>query len=397
MYDNYIELHCHSNFSLLDGASHPETLIKQAAYLGMGALALTDHDAVYAAPRFVSAAQGTGIRPILGAELTLQGEHHLTLLVKNAAGWQNLCTLISRARANASKGQASLPPSVLEGYTDGLIALSGCRQGEVASALLRRDRKGALATARHYQELFGHENFWIELHHHKLADDDRLIEELVPLAREIKAGIVATNNVHYAVQDGYRLQEVLVCIRHNTTLDASEQLRRPNSQYYLKSAREMLPLFAAYPEALANTARIAEQCDFSLEYGLQDLPQFIAPAGQSAEEYLRELCVAAASRKYPDTPSAVTARLNYELETIQRSGLSNYFLIVADIMRYAKEQKIRAQGRGSAANSLVAYLLGISPIDPLAHGLVFERFLSDERRLAPDIDIDILSRETPIG
>ena len=384
----YVELHCHSNFSLLDGASFPEALVAQAAALEMPALALTDHDAVYGAVGFARAAYAAGIHPIFGAEITLVGDHHLTLLVESTAGWQNLCTLISLARANAPKGQAALPPEALEGHTEGLIALSGCRRGEVASALLRRDRSLAFNTTKRYQELFGQENFWIELHHHKLADDADLIEELAVLAQKAGAGIVATNNVHYATRDAHRLQEVLVCIRHKTTLDASEQFRRPNSEYYLKSTNQMMPLFAAYPEALANTARIAERCDFSLEYGLQDLPQYAAPAGQSTEVYLRELCLEAVTRKYPASPSNVTARLNYELEVIQRSGLSNYFLVVADIVRFSRANRIRCQGRGSAANSLVAYLLNISPIDPLAHDLVFERFLSDERKLAPDIDID---------
>jgi error-prone DNA polymerase len=385
---DYIELHTHSNFSLLDGASFPEALVAQAAALGMPALALTDHDAVYGAVGFVRAAKAAGIKPVLGAELTLVGDHHLTLLVETAAGWENLCSLISLARANAPKGQAALPPEALEGHTAGLIALSGCRHGEIASALLRRDRSLGLNAARRYQELFGQDNFWIELQHHRLGDDEELIEELAGLALKIRAGIVATNNVHYATRDAHQLQQILVCIRHNTALDASEQLRRPNSEYYLKSSKQMMPLFAAYPEALANTARIAERCDFSLAYGLQDLPPFATPGGQSTEAYLRDLCLAAAARKYPDNPSNVTARLHYELEVIQRSGLSNYFLVIWDIVCFSRANSIRCQGRGSAANSLVAHLLNISPIDPLAHDLVFERFLSDERKLAPDVDID---------
>lgn len=385
---NYVELHLHSNYSLLDGASSIEALIAQAVALEMPALGLTNHNAVYDAVGFVRAAQAAGIHPVLGAELTLVGDHHLTLLVENAVGWQNLCSLISLARANAPKGQAALPPTALEGHTAGLIALSGCRRGEIASALLRRNHKQALVAARHFQELFGRDHFWIELQNHLLPDDEDLIAELAGLAREIKAGIVATNNVHYAKRDGHRLQEVLVCIRHKTTLDASEQVRRPNSEYYLKSSKQMMPLFVAYPEALANSTLIAEQCDFSLEYGLQDLPQYATPAGQTTEVYLRELCLEAVTRKYPDSPSNVTARLDYELEVIQRSGLSNYFLMVWDIVRFSRANRIRCQGRGSAANSVVAYLLNISPIDPLAHDLVFERFLSDERKLAPDIDID---------
>ncbi len=325
---DYVELHCHSNFSLLDGASHPEDLVRRASELGMKALALTDHDAVYGAPRFAHSAQAHGIRPLFGAELTFAGGFHLALLVKDVAGWRNLCALISRGRAKAPKGQAELPVNALEGHTAGLIALSGCRRGEVASALLRHDRPSALSAAGHLQALFERENFWIELQNHLLPDDEMLIGELAGLAEKIGAGIVATNNVHYAGRDGHRLQDVLVCIKHLTTLEASQHLRRPNSEYYLKSAQQMAPLFTTYPQALANTACIAEQCDFALEYGLQDLPEFPRPEDQSVAEYLRELCEAALPKRYGDAPSTVIARLDYELEVIKRSGLANYFLIM---------------------------------------------------------------------
>jgi len=387
----YIELHCHSNFSLLDGASHSEDLVERAADLGMAALALTDHDAVYGAVRFVQAARARGIRPILGAELTLIGGHHLTLLVENQAGWRNLCRLISRARHNALKGQAALPPEELVGHTDGLIALSGCRQGEVATALQRREQDEALAAACRYRNLFGPDRFWIELQHHLLPDDDALVDELVALARHLGVGYVATNNVHYATRDGHRLQDVLVCIRHQITLDEAGALLRPNSEFYLKPAEEMAALFADYPEALANTRRIAERCQFKLHYGLQDLPHFPTPDGLTPMDYLHQLCSQALYHRLSaigHQPSAIQERLTYELGVIERAGLANYFLIVWDIVRFAREKGIRYQGRGSAANSLVAYLLGISPIDPLAHDLVFERFLSDDRALPPDIDID---------
>lgn len=342
----FIELHCHSNLSLLDGASHPEDLVRRAAEMGMPALALTDHDAVYGVARFARAAQAQGVRPILGAELTLAGGYHLTLLARDSAGWGDLCALISLARANAPKGQAELPTNGLEGRTAGLIALSGCRKGEVASMLARRGRRGALAAARRTQALFGKGQFWIELQNHLLPDDDFLVGELAGLAREIGAGIVATNNVHYAARDAHRLQDVLVCIKHGVTLDTSESLRRPNSEYYLKSAQQMTPLFAAYPEALSNTLRIAEQCDFALEYGLQDLPEFPRPDGQTAAETLRGLCAKSLPAIYGDAPSTVITRLDYELDVIGRGGLANYFLIVWDIVRYARENGIRCQGRG---------------------------------------------------
>ncbi|HBY98680.1 MAG TPA: error-prone DNA polymerase, partial [Chloroflexi bacterium] len=349
---------------------------------------LTDHDAVYGAVRFARAAQARGIRPIFGVELTLAGGYHLTLLVEDASGWQNLCRLISRARANAPKGRAALPPEALAGHTDGLTALSGCRKGEVAVALRRKDRDAALAAARRYHTLFGPDRFWIELQHHRLPWDDALVADLASLAHHLQVGCVATNNVHYAVREGYRLQDVLVCIRHRTTLDESAHLRRPNSEYYLKSAEEMAALFAGTPGALASTRRIVERCDFEVRYGLQDLPRFPTPAGMAAAGTLRHLCERALAARYPDPPSPVREQLTHELGVIERAGLANYFLIVWDLVRFARDRGILCQGRGSAANSLVAYLLGISPIDPLAHDLVFERFLSDERRIVPDIDID---------
>jgi error-prone DNA polymerase len=384
----YVELHCHSNFSLLDGASHPEDLIARAAELGMEALAVTDHDAVYGIPRFVRAAQARGVRPILGAELTLASGHHLTLLVEDETGWTNLCRLIGLARHNAPKGEAALPPEELAGHTAGLIALSGCRKGEIAAALLARDREAALVAARRYRDLFDPGRFWIELQHHLLTDDDALLDGLAGLGRHLGIGYVATNDVHYAARAGRRLQDVLVCIRHLTSLERAGGLLRPNSEFYLKPGWRLAPLFAAYPDALANTTRIAERCRFELRYGLQDLPRFPAPPGLDAAAYLARLCREAIPGRYPDPPSRLEEQLAHELTMIEGAGLANYFLIVWDIVRFACESGIRCQGRGSAANSLAAYLLGITPIDPLRHDLVFERFLSGEEGIVPDIDID---------
>ena len=386
---SYVELHCHSNFSLLDGADHPETLVARAAALSMPALALTDHDGVYGAVRFQAAARAAGIRPVLGAELTLHDSSHLTLLVQNEAGWHNLCYLISRARHNAAKGSAQLPEDELIGCTDGLIALSGCREGAISRALRRDDRQTALNLARHSQQLFGPDNFYIELQNHHRPDDPRCNHRLAALADYLGLPCVASNNVHYAEQAGHRRQDVLVCIGHPPlTLDEAIHQRRFNSSYFLKPAGAMAALFPDRPDALTNSLHIAERCEFELKYGLQDLPHYPTPHGMSSAAYLRRLCEAALSERYPDAEQTARAQLNHELSIIAAAGLANYFLIVADIIRYANEVGVRCQGRGSAANSLVAYLLRISPIDPLAHNLVFERFLSAERQVVPDIDID---------
>jgi error-prone DNA polymerase len=385
----YIELHCHSNFSLLDGADFPETLAARAAELGMPALALTDHDALYGALRFAAAATAHGIHPIFGAELTLTGGYHLTLLVENETGWGNLCRLISLARHNAPKGQAALPTESLAGHTAGLIALSGCRRGEIAAALLRKEEAAALAAAHRYRDWFGPANFWIELQHHLRPDDDWLMARLAALAGETGLGYVATNNVHSATRAGQPRQDMLVAIRHLTSLARAGPLLRPNSETYLKPGRRLAPLFVAYPEALSNSYRLADRCRYVPQYGLQALPRFPTPDGLDTVACLQRLCRAALPGRYPGGSDRAERQLTYELSVIDQAGLANYFLIVWDIVRYCREQSIRCQGRGSAANSLVAYLLNISPIDPLAHDLVFERFLSAERQATPDIDLDI--------
>src|SRR5258708_3532654 len=271
---DYVELHAHSNLSLLDGASPPETLLKQAASLNMKALALTDHDNVYGAVQFDKTARAMGIQPIFGSELTLVGGYHLTLLVENEVGWNNLCWLISQARHNAPKGSAALPQEALENHTSGLIALSGCAHGEVPAALLRGDWYTARATAAHLRDLFGADRFWLELQHHRLPEDTAQIDKLVTLARQIGVGYAATNNVHYATRASHRLQDVLVCIRHGQTLDEAGTIFRPKSEYYLKSAQEKSVLVAGYPLAISNTYRIAQRCHFTPYYSLPTLPTF---------------------------------------------------------------------------------------------------------------------------
>jgi error-prone DNA polymerase len=419
----YIELHAHSYYSLLDGVSSPRALVARAAHLGMPALALTDHNAVYGVMPFVRAAREAGIQPILGAELTLDDGSHLTLLVRDGEGWANLCALITLAHANAPKGQAALPEAALERHTAGLIALSGCRGGQIARAVAARRFKQAQAVAERYHGWFGRENFVIELQHHKLPNDDKINARLVELATSLGLAYVATNNVHYATRDLHDVQDVVTCIRTHTTLATSHGLRRPNSEYALKSAGEMGELFARYPQALATSLRIAERCQFTPQFGVQDLPAQATPDGQSAMDYLRDRCRAALASSskleagmdekpvnglgkadtarsrasqsvlaWGSKPHAELRRyheqLEHELRVIAQAGLGNYFLVVADIVDFARRSGIRCQGRGSAANSLVAYLLGISPVDPLTHKLVFERFLSQERVSVPDIDID---------
>lgn len=395
---SYVELHCHSAFSLLDGASPVEALVAQAAALDMPALALTDHDNLYGAVPFVTAAHNAGIQPIIGAELTLSDDTHLTLLVTDTRGWRNLCRLITIGQANAPKGQAALPWAALAGRTTGLVCLSGCRRGPLATALRRWDRRGAFRTARYLRDLFA-DSFYVELQHHLRPDDTMLAGDLYRLAGYLDLPCVVTNNVHYAQRAGQRLHDILAAIRRRATLDAVDPLLRPNDEFYLKPHWRLRPLFPFCPPALTTTLEVAARCaDFQLQFGLQDLPGFVTPPGMDAAGYLAQLCEQALPWRYGTPGEQVCAQLAHELAIIAAAGLANYFLIVWDLVRFARSQGIRCQGRGSAANSLVAYLLGISPIDPLRHNLVFERFLSAERPLLPDIDLDVdaLRREEVI-
>ncbi len=423
----YVELHAHSSHSLLDGVPAPEALVERAAHLDMPALALTDHDGLYGAVRFMLAAQEVGIKPILGAEMTLVGNEvapppswgrraraadgalgvasaadsvHLTLLVETAEGYANLCRLITLARRDQEKGVAYLAHRDLAAHTGGLIALSGCRQGEIPRLVLARQFERALEVAQGYARLFGPDRFFIELQRHYRQGDSRLLAGLLVLADRAKLDLVATGNVHYLYPHERQVHDVLTCIRTRTTLDDAQHLLRPNTEYLLRSPREMMDLFPHHPMAVENSFRIAERCAPAGDYlpsGPQVLPRFLVPDGGSAKGYLRQLCLQALD-KAAGNRGAVSARrpadaasreqLERELAVIEQADLADYFLIVWDIVRFSRQAGIRCQGRGSAANSIVAYLLGITPVDPVACDLVFERFLSPERNAPPDIDID---------
>ncbi|MFN8472120.1 MAG: DNA polymerase III subunit alpha [Anaerolineae bacterium] len=433
----YVELHAHSYFSLLDGASSPEALAAEAARLGMSALALTDHDGLSGAVRFWHAARERGIQPIIGAEVTLADGAHLTLLAETDAGYANLSRLLSLAHLQtgvpvgaglvpahaahpaASTGngaststRASTPTraptrdaptegwpgktaprvtwEMLHAHRQGIIALSGCRRGPVAAPLLAGQVEAALDAARRLREIFGPQHLFVELQRHILPDDTTLIRGLVDVARRLDLPLVATNNVHYATRDSHRLQDVLVCIRHLVSLDDAQRqsLLRPNTEFSLKGHQAMARLFAAQPDALANTLRIAERCHVALDFTGQRLPAFPVPPGHPPFSLLYDLCQTGLHRKIVPVTPAASRQLAHELDIIQRTGLAGYFLIVWDICRFAQERGIRYQGRGSAANSLVAYLLDITPVDPLQFNLLFERFLSEDSRTMPDIDID---------
>jgi len=384
--------------------------------LGYTALALTDHNGLYGTVRFWRAARERGIKPLIGAEIWLADGSSLTLLAETQKGYGNLCRLISigqlagpdRPPVDGLYGMRLLELTIqdLVSYTDGLLCLSGGRRGAITSALLDRDEERARQAAACLRAIWD-DRFWIALQRHSLPTDARLNVALLDLAQELGVEVVVTNDVHYARREGQRLHDVLTCVRHHVTLPEAlaSGLLHPNSERCLKSPDEMAALFADAPQALRNTARIAEQCEVHLNFSAQRLPEFPVPGGYSTSggcgasaghtpaNYLRALCEAGLEAKFtPVTPRA-RAQLDHELAVIERVGLCSYFCVVWDIVRFARERAIRCQGRGSAANSLVAYLLDITPVDPLAHNLLFERFLCEDTRPdgasgMPDIDVD---------
>ncbi len=390
---SYVELHCHSNFSFLEGASHPEDLIKQAHKLGHDTLAITDKNGLYGVVRFSQAAQEHGIKPIIGSEIVLEGEGddqtHLVLLVIDKTGYANLSRMISIAQLKSEKGKARIPDDLLKEYTEGLIGLSG---NSLTRPLLDGDYRQARQIAARYAEFFSGGDFYLELNHHNLPAHEHLCQDLPPLGRELGLPLVATNNVYYANKDGRRLQDVLTCIKNHTTLDQAGACLYPNSERYLKSATQMQQRFAEIPEAIINTRRIANKCEFTIRELKTTLPDFPVPTGETTYSYLRKLTYEGAAGRYRDEkqlPDDVVRQLEHELALIHKLDFSGYFLIVWDIVKFATDNSILVQGRGSAANSAVCYCLGITAVDPVRLGLLFERFISEERKEPPDIDVDI--------
>lgn len=388
MESGYAELHCHSNFSLLDGASHPEDLVQHASSLGLPALALTDHDGLYGAIRFYKACNEAGIKPIIGAELTLEEGSHLTFLAKDHTGYSNLCRLITRAQISSKKGSPALCSNHLAQHSKGLICLSGCRKGEIASLILSGRIKQAREAGLRLLEIFGKDNFWMELQNNFYPEDGELNQSLAQLANSLKINCVATNNVHYARKSDHRLHDVLLSIKKRSTLDHCRALRL-NTEFYLKSAEEMKELFHWCPEAVSNTLALSRECNVRLDFSAYRFPEFPLPDGERAGTYLTSLCLERLKERYNPFSDEAERRLRYELDLIGKLDLAGYFLIVWDIMEYARRNGIPAQGRGSAANSIVAYILGITKVDPIKNRLFLGRFLNEEMSSLPDIDVDI--------
>ena len=390
---SYVELHCHSCFSLREGASTPLELVLRAKDLGYPALALTDHNSLAGAMQFAQAAEAWDIQPIIGAEVTLSDESHLTLLCETPRGYANLSRLLTRANLSSPRGEPRTRFEWLQEHAEGLIALSGCREGEVAALAERGDLTAAREAAERYLAIFGTDNYFIELQENLIYEDHQRNEALVAIARDIGAGVVATNNVHYHVQERHRLHDVLVAVRRHTNLEEARPYLRTNAEFYLKPPPEMERLFAELPEAIENTARIAERCggfDLTRDLGYV-FPDYDSGDDRTADEFLRDLCYEKAHDHYGKPLSErVEIRLVQELHLIARSQRAGFFLRLWDLLRYAHDNQMPVRGRGSSVGSVVCFLLGLSGIDPIKYDLAVERFLNDARPDSdvPDIDLD---------
>ena len=399
--ETYVELHARSAFSFLRAASLPNALAARAAEVGLSSLAVVDRDGFYGSPRFWIAAEQAGIRAIYGCELTMEDGSVLPLLVRHAAGYQSLCRLLTRSKLRAPKGESVVRWDELEEIADGVVCLTGDEEGPLAGALLRRDFAQAEKTLRRLVSLFGVHNVYVEVQRHLRRGEHWLNGRLIELARATGTRILATNGVLYAEPERRRVADVFTCARLHTHLDAAGTALAINSERHLKSPGQMAALFADLPEAVTNTARLAERLEFAFpELGYQ-FPSYAAPNGQPAAAFLREVTYQGARRRYGERlGTKVRAQLERELTLIVELGFEGYFLMVWDIVRFCGENSILVQGRGSAANSAVCYCLGITAVDPIASRLLFERFLNENRSGAnggrkawPDIDLDLPSGE----
>ncbi|MEN8614233.1 DNA polymerase III subunit alpha [Dehalogenimonas sp. THU2] len=401
----YSELHCHSYYSFHDGASSLEELLVQSKELGYEALAVTDHDNLCGAMRFAHLAGSLEMKGIVGAEVTLKGGYHLTLLVENREGYKNLCRLITAAAEAGERNTPELPPERLAEHASGLIVLSGCPKGELSQLLMAERFDEARGLIRQYLDWFGSANYYIELQHNRVYGDRARNKKLVELAAELGARVVATGNVHYHVRDRHQLQDCLVAVKHCKNLDASHRERRPNSEFYLRPVAEIEALFEGCPEALANTVTIAGRCSFDLTSELNyTFPDYPAPDGQTPESYLENLCLEAAVRRYGGVTPEVRTRLDEEFRLVKKHRLAGFLLLYHDVIKLGREAMIDlgladlsqsleenppGRGRGSSVALLIGYLIGLSHIDPLKYRLSLERFLPDDTMSgAPDIDLD---------
>jgi DNA polymerase-3 subunit alpha len=404
---SFVHLHSHTEFSILDGAARIAELFEGAARMGMPALAVTDHGNMYAALDFIEAGHKAGVKPIIGAELYVatrsrfekssrekDSSRHLTVLAENDDGYRNLMKLVTIGHLEGFFYRPRIDKEVLASHARGLIGFSGCLASEVNEHLKAGASEDAFAAAGEYRDIFGADNYFIELQDHGLEEQRRVLPRQLDLARRLGARTVATNDLHYTRKEDAPAHDVLLCIQTNSKVGEPGRFKFGAEEFYLKSPEEMRALFADHPEACDATLEIADRCEIRVEFGQLHLPPFAPPTAETQEAYLRRLVSEGAVRRYGEgLPQEASARIAHELGIILTMGFAGYFLIVADLIAFARSRGIRVgPGRGSAAGSVVSYCLGITDLDPLRYGLIFERFLNPERRQMPDIDMDFDER-----
>ena len=400
---NFTHLHVHTEYSLLDGSNKIKEYVARVKELGMDSAAITDHGVMYGVIDFYRAAREAGINPILGCEVyvapgsrfdkeTGTGEsryYHLVLLAENNQGYANLMKIVSKGFVEGFYYKPRVDLEILEKYHEGIIALSACLAGEVARYLSRGMYEEGKAAALRYQNIFGKGNFFLELQDHGIPEQQTVNQQLLRMHQETGIDLVATNDVHYTTAEDADPHDILLCLQTGKKLADEDRMRYEGGQYYVKSPREMEALFPYALEALENTHRIAQRCHVEIEFGVTKLPKYDVPRGYTSWEYLNKLCFDGLEERYDSVTDALKERLTYELTTIKNMGYVDYFLIVWDFIKYARDNGIMVgPGRGSAAGSLVAYTLGITQLDPIKYDLLFERFLNPERVSMPDIDVD---------
>ncbi|OUO76700.1 DNA polymerase III subunit alpha [Blautia sp. An249] len=400
---NFTHLHVHTEYSLLDGSNKIKEYVARVKELGMDSAAITDHGVMYGCIDFYRAAKAAGINPILGCEVYVapgsrfdreigSGEdryYHLVLLAENNQGYSNLMKIVSKGFVEGFYYKPRVDMEVLKQYHEGIIALSACLAGEVARYLERGMYEDAKDAALRHEEIFGKGNYFLELQDHGIPAQQTVNQQLIRMHQETGIPLVATNDVHYTLAEDAAPHDILLCIQTGKKLDDEDRMRYEGGQYYVKSPQEMAELFPYALEALENTYKIGQRCHVEIEFGVTKLPKFDVPEDYTSWEYLNKLCFEGLKERYQPVTEELKKRLNYELETIRNMGYVDYFLIVWDFIRYAREQDIIVgPGRGSAAGSLVAYTLGITRLDPIRYDLLFERFLNPERVSMPDIDVD---------
>ena len=394
----FTHLHVHTEYSLLDGMCRIPQLVSRAKELGMDSLAITDHGVMYGAIEFYLAAKETGIKPIIGCEVYVapngrfsrnasdRNNYHLILLAKNQTGYRNLIQLTTKAHLEGFYYKPRMDKELFEQYHDGLIALSGCVGSEVPRLTLQGRLQEAKQAALWYKQTFG--DFYLEIQRHPTPELEQINQRLIPMSSELDIPLVATNDVHYVNQEDASAHDLLLCIGTNSSIYDEKRMKMAGDFFYLKSPQEMAELFKDIPQALENTERIAEMCNLELEFGRLHLPEIELPEDKSADQFLTELCHQGLYQHYPQPTTEIQQRLNHELEVIKQTQFANYFLVVWDIISFAKEHNILFGVRGSAAASIVLHCLGITEVDPIENKLVFERFLNVERQEMPDIDLD---------